>query len=462
MKTGRLFTAAAFLAAFSTSWGMVEAPGARSPIGSPTQVPSANRTAAIPSRPNLYGYVGNLTMTGNIGGGRHFRGFVPYSSSDYIDQRLLDPQSRAVSSFLRRSASGEAFFDPRQTVTSLQRPGGTGLTGATLPPQVRPTASKQWLESFDIADVIRPPEQRPLTTSTQTLESILQQMLPQRTAEPKAPPAASRQRTAQGLELSKTPAETRAAPILIDTTGQKPDSESAPGSESIYAQIRRQLGIPDKTESMEKEDLRSVTKEPDDAGISSQLTPTRSRITRRQLPQEDSPEERALPLNNADFEQFAAVRSENYLILGEEFLKNGQYYKAADAFELSCLWDRKNPLLVLARSHALFAAGEYMSSAYYLSQAIEMEPKVLESRLDWAALLNSRDTFETRLTELATWQQRSNSPELALLLGYVLLQDGKIIRARIAAEFAQDMMSDSPAAQSLLKAVQAAESSATP
>lgn len=464
----KIFIFSAVFSAAISSARAAEAPGARSPIGSPTQVPSAGRTSAIPSQPNLYGYVGNLTMTGNIGGGRHFRGFIPYSSSDYIDQRLLDPQSRAVSSFLRRSAQAEAFFDPRQTVTSLQRSGGSGLGAPTIPPQVRTTASKQWLESFDIADVIRPPQQRPLAPSTQTLESILQQHLTQKTVEKSkknvlldplktVPP---------GMDLSKVPSETKPAPLWIDKTGRMPESEEsartpASPSQSIYAQIRRQLGLSRDNEQPEKESLQT----PEEPAVSEEKTkpqPSSSRSGLRMRPEDfvNPADGRAVRQDYPDFEHLAAARAEDYLFLGEEFLKNGQYYKAADAFELASVWDRKNPLLVLARSHALFAAGEYMSSAFYLSQAVEMEPKVLESRFEWASLLDSRDAFENRLTELSTWQQRSNSPELALLMGYILFQDGKLTRARISAEYAEDMMPDSQAAKILVQAVQAAIQSA--
>jgi len=57
---------------------------------------------------------------------------------------------------------------------------------------------------------------------------------------------------------------------------------------------------------------------------------------------------------------------------------------------------------------------------------------------------------------LSTWQQRSRSPELALLMGYVLFHDGKFTRASISAEFAREMMPDSKAAQVLLEAIQSA------
>lgn len=463
MKTGRLFQVAAFLAALSTGWGM-EAPGARSPIGSPTQVPSANRTGAIASQPNLYGYVGHLTMTGQIGGGRHFRGFIPYSASDSIDRRLLDPQSRAISNFLRRSALAEPFYDPRQTAATLQRSGGSGLTAPVVAPQVRVNSSKQWLDSFDITELFRPPDQRPLSVSSQTLESILQQQLSPRAAVKKVFPTDPLQTVPAGMDLLKTSPETPSTPVLIEKTIPKSPSEEKTAPVSIYAQIRRQMGLVETTESPEKEGL--VIEE--EAPATKERVPEgpaymRSKLVLRPEDFAERGEGRALLKEHADFEHLAAAKSEDYLRLGEEFLKSGQYYKAADAFELAGVWDRGNPLVVLARSHALFAAGEYMSSAFYLSQAIEMEPKLLESRFDWSSLLDSRDAFENRLTELSTWQQRSNSAELALLMGYILYQDGKIIRARISAEYAHDMMPDRPAAQALLKIIQSsAEPSAQP
>lgn len=455
MKPAILFTA--FLIGASASSSAMEAPGARSPIGSPTQVPSANRTSAIPSQPNLYGYVGNLTVSGNIGGGRHFRGFVPYSSVDYIDRRLLDPQSRAVSSFLRRSAPPAAFYDPRQTVSTMQRAGTSGLGAPALPSQVRPSASKQWLESFDIADVLRPPEQRPLAPSAQTLESILEQQLLQKASEKKTTPTESLQLLPPGIDLMKQTTEPLTVPSLIQRTTQKRDGQDRFQRQSIYEQIREQLGLTDEIEQTETDN--PLTAEGQTVAEKPSQKPSeqgRSKVLLRPEDFADPAQGRALLKEYSDLQHLAAAKSGEYLLLGEQFLKSGQFYKAADAFELACVWDSRNPLLVLARSHALFAAGEYMSSAFYLSQALEMEPKVLSSRFDWASLLDSRDTFENRLTELSTWQQRSHSPELALLLGYVLFQDGKITRARLAAEFARTAMPDSKAAQALFDAIQSA------
>jgi hypothetical protein len=57
---------------------------AQSPIGSPTTVPSSTRSGLVPNPSSItYGAEGNAIVAGNVGGGRQFRGVVPYGSSYY-------------------------------------------------------------------------------------------------------------------------------------------------------------------------------------------------------------------------------------------------------------------------------------------------------------------------------------------------------------------------------------------
>lgn len=455
---------------FAAGWATaaMETPGARSPIGSPTQVPSspvgnmqvpsANRTGAIPSRPNVYGYVGNLTMTGNIGGGRHFRGFVPYGSSYYLDSSFRDPGSRAVSSFVRRSAGLEPYYDPARTVSSLQRGSSSGLSSPAVSVQGRPSSvSRQWLNSFDVSELLRPPEQRPLAASAQSIEAILAQQVSRELTKRQTNVQEPIQQVKPGIDPSLL-----AVPLEAPTPSEpvqpieKPESQAQRQPEvSLYHQMQQKLlesplveteesseGTEESTGQTEEAETTAATPDlgkarglarPEDV-----VNPALGRITLKDYP---------------DYQHLAGAKASAYMAAGEAFMKQGEYYRAADAFELASVWDRKNALLVLARSHALFAAGEYMSSAYFLSDALTMEPKLIDLSLDWAALLNTRDDYENRLVELSTWQQRSNSPELAFLMGYVLFRDDKLTRARISAEYALDNMPGNQGVQLLEKAI---------
>lgn len=437
--------------------GAVEAPGARSPIGSPTQVPSAGRTGAIPSQPNLYGYVGNLTMTGNIGGGRHFRGFVPYSSMNYLDPRLIDPGTRAVSSFVRRSYGAQPYYDPGQTVTSMQRTGTSGLSSPTLTPQGRnPAASNQWLASFDLSELLQVPQQRPLSSSPRSMEAVVDQQIARDLSKKTLSAIEPVTPIQPGIDLTLPPVTPQipTPPKPFEQTVTREDKPVRPSEElTIYQRIRQDLLRSSSVDQTPEETEDTGALPPEDMPRPDPKDPYRSSLVTRPEEVIDPADGRRALKNYPDYQHLAQARAADYVAVGERFLKQGHYYKAADAFELASVWDRDNTLLVLARSHALFAAGEYMSSSYYLGQALRAEPRLIESRIDWASLLDSRDSFEERLVELSTWQQRSNSPELAFLMGYVLYTDDKLTRAKISAEYALDFMPDNPEARILVEAI---------
>lgn len=453
------------------AFGAMESPGARSPIGSPTQVPSsdvtsatqvpsANRPGAIPGQPNLYGTVGDLIMTGNIGGGKHFRGFVPYGSSFYSGWSLQDPGSLSVSSFIRRSYGFEPYYDPGRTVSSLRRGTVSGLSSPAVSDQGRsPYVSRQWLNSFDVTELLRPPQQRPLVPSAHSIEAILDQQVSRELIK-RQTPAEESTKALPGFDRSVLlPTQSIPAPLEPAEPLDKQEVQTPEKTESsFYQQMKRSLFDPSSligTEAIPGE-TGDTASQMGEEGEPGGIQPPELGRARGLLRPEDvvNPILGRIALKDyEDYQHLAEAKASAYLTAAERFMKKGEYYKAADAFELAFVWDRKNTLLLLARSHALFAAGEYMSSAYYLSEALNQEPRLVEPAVDWGSLLNTRDDYENRLVELSTWQQRSNSAELAFLMGYVLYRDDKLTRAKISADYALDHMPENPAAEVLVKAI---------
>ena len=94
-----------------------------------------------------------------------------------------------------------------------------------------------------------------------------------------------------------------------------------------------------------------------------------------------------------------------------------------------------------------------MSSAYYLSQAIETDPAIAKKKYNLPSLIGDRDVFENRLIEMTTWQQRSGSGELAFLMAYVLYHDGQTAKAVTAIRQAAEKMPDNPAVSTLQNAI---------
>ncbi|MEN6427061.1 MAG: hypothetical protein ABFE13_17035 [Phycisphaerales bacterium] len=103
-----------------------------------TVPPSSYQSGLINSR-NPIDQSGNLAITGNVGGGKHFRGGVPYRSTTSFGAPL---GSTSLDSFLRYSAvpEGQAgypqnyspFYSPTRTVTTTS-PGYQGIFTAASP-----------------------------------------------------------------------------------------------------------------------------------------------------------------------------------------------------------------------------------------------------------------------------------------------------------------------------------------
>ena len=107
------------------------------------------------------------------------------------------------------------------------------------------------------------------------------------------------------------------------------------------------------------------------------------------------------------------------------------------------------------KAHALFAAGEYMSSALFLSRAIEIFPDYCRFKIDLAEMVGDKDKLESRISDIIQWQQQTNAPELQFLLAYVLYHTDRLTVAKQAIDAAHSKMPESLAVGILKKAIEA-------
>ena len=130
------------------------------------------------------------------------------------------------------------------------------------------------------------------------------------------------------------------------------------------------------------------------------------------------------------------LRNENQVIfqsqmqLGETLMQNGEYYKAANAYDIAAIYEPDNPVVLLAQSHALLAAGELVSSAYYLDQALVREPAFVKTVIDPRDLFKDEDQFQSRMKTLDRWYERTANEKLKFLKAYVMLQTGEKEQAK--------------------------------
>lgn len=99
-------------------------------------------------------------------------------------------------------------------------------------------------------------------------------------------------------------------------------------------------------------------------------------------------------------------------------LKDARYYEAASQFEIAQMMAGQNPLPLLGRSMALLGAGDYMSSASVLFQAMRMLDEQRDRKVDTLAFARDVTNLNDRIIELRSRLQGNDDYRLRFLLGY--------------------------------------------
>jgi len=177
----------------------------------------------------------------------------------------------------------------------------------------------------------------------------------------------------------------------------------------------------------------------------------------RQMSQPDrSSEAKRIMEPHASLDSLSDAKFNEHIAAAEEHLRAGRYYRAADCFALAAVYKPDDPLVLAGRGHALFAAGEYMSSALFLSRALAICPEYAQASIDLAALLGGEDKIAGRLADVEQWYARSGSSQLQLLLSYVYYRTGRLTPAKRAIDLAYQKMPQSPAVHALKAAIDGA------
>jgi len=441
---------------------------ARSHLGSPTKPASSRRSGLIPSRSERGYAERNLAITGNVAGGRHFRGIVPYRSTSEFADTL---GSTSLNSFIRRSAGtpyrsspgrSQPYYLPSRTVTSMRRSGRPGLakpkitfsggTGKFKPPLLTSRDTKAY---FGV--------QRPLSRDTRELEKLIAQQLELNRLRRQSDDFLSTgkdDRRLKDLDIEPQLKLGEAEKSLEKTEDKtaRPQQPSQAESPLTPQQLRERqsdivdLAYPEWTEAEQFAGPESETPDQTQADRSNKYK--LKLPAARELPQPNRTRAREVLKEYKTFENFAEARFNEYTAAAEEFMKQGEFYRAADAYTLAGIYDSDDPKALAGRAHALFAAGEYMSSSYFLERAITLSPEYAKHKTDLVDLLGDKDLLETRIVDIGAWHKTSGSGELAFLMAYVFYNTDKLSLAREAVADAAEKMADNPAVLSLKQAIE--------
>ena len=539
----RLFImlAAAFFATLSEKARPVTPLGAanpaiRRPIGPATVPQSSIRSGLFPSR-NPVDTTGNLMITGNVAGGRHFQGTVPYNS---ISAFQGTTNSTTLDSFLRRSAGTGAFgaqpggytpyYSPSGTVTST-RP---GLRSVIRPPTA--TIEGQAAEGFAVP--ARPREQhlakpevvipsiryRPMRLSPQQLERLIsdgvlthaeakrlvdeqnvgQMERLQRDIQQLQHRAPSLRQSLIVRDKSLQPFSNLegADDILQPPKLHKPEEQASKdrhwvptrdkglplakggltemqkrGQLDVYERMKQQFenlqtrdSILDtrylkQTPSIEGEEPKGAESQEQALSTGEEIEAFEAELERQAIgdKQQDELTEVELAVRaksimgaHKTFASYSNDKFNQHIRAAEQYLKQGKYYRAADTYTLASIYKPDDPLAYAGKSHALFAAGGYMSSSLFLSRALEIFPEYARFKIDLVAMVGDRDKLESRIADIRQWLERTGAAELQFLLAYIYYQMDRGDEAKKAIDAAYEKMPDSLAVIALKKAIDSA------
>ncbi|MGA2678087.1 MAG: hypothetical protein ABSF37_02160 [Sedimentisphaerales bacterium] len=472
---------ALIVAAFCGVGLSLENPSVGNPVGSGTVPPTAYQPGLVRSQ-NPIDTSGNLVVTGNVANGMQFRGVVPYNSptSFYAPASSLQHTSAGLDSFLRDSAGSQNFgsssggltpyYSPTWTVTTTQ-PGGQGVVttggsgansfaGANLPGAQTGYYRPGYNSQID---------KRPLSMSREDLEKLVETDV---TKYPQGGEADSQSQDQfwrdMGVKIQRKEeaADTTDKPGPEQATNSEPSLEKLLGGNTQGLQRSKDKQRVDKKEGLTSR-LGETLKAEQGADIYEQM---KGRLGKTiELPQ-DVPATKQAEANESTvskpgvtpaefakaYKSFAALsedRFNQHIRAAEGFMKQGRFYRAADAYTLASIYKPNDPLGYAGKSVALFASGEYLSSSLFLARAVEIFPEYPKVKVDIVGMVGDKDTVENKILEARDWMDKSDSGELEFLLAYVYYQMDRLEFARQSIEAAVKKMPDSPAVAAMKNAI---------
>ncbi len=119
---------------------------------------------------------------------------------------------------------------------------------------------------------------------------------------------------------------------------------------------------------------------------------------------------------------YAQTKFNTFMNAGEMYLKQGLYDKADDAYSLACVYKSGHPLAVAGKSHALLAKRAYSSSALFLVRALNDLPTYAKTDMGLSDLVGGLDVVKDHIDQLEACAGGKHVPELKLLLAFIYLQ----------------------------------------
>jgi tetratricopeptide (TPR) repeat protein len=157
------------------------------------------------------------------------------------------------------------------------------------------------------------------------------------------------------------------------------------------------------------------------------------------------------------YKEYAKAKFNSYIKIGDGFMKQGKFYKAADAYELASIYDLKNARAYGRRGLALFAAGEYLTCVEYMEMALSRSPQYAKEKIDLKTFIG-QEVVDKRFANILKWYESNQSPSFMLLASYIYYQLGDLEQAARSVDLAAEKMAGFASVDAMRSAIESAQS----
>ena len=447
-------------------------------VGSPTVPPSRYGNSLHRSTTYSQSRLRNeAAITGNIAGGSHFKGSVPYRSS----YEFQGPSATStINSFLRyssqpsynrnRSTDVTPYYLPSRTVSTLRRNGVSGYKPPIMDYAGQADRFKHVYQSnITTADINPTLRYRPLSINLTTLElqvlrearesnfdyrdmrqflnndAIRDILTGVRDVDLKDMPSE------ESETVESNPLFTSVEPLepVVPVEPIVPGERGTVEEEFKFFEDRMKEPdieiVPAEDEAEETEDGAEEEKDAEDESHAKKFSDS-------MLAKIDHETARGILGRHKTFKEYAAAKYSDYMGIGDAHLKAGKFYKAADAYTLANIYNSGMPGADGGKGLALFAAGEYLTSAGYVEKAVEISPEYASKKIDLAGILDE-ETLDKRLANLEGWYETNHSPRFIFLASYIYYHRGDFEKASESLDKAAVKMQGRPSFDAMRKAI---------
>jgi len=445
------------------------------------QVGEPGNYVATPSGIESANY-GNDVVTGNVGGGSHFRGSVPYSSVYNFGGSL---QTTSLDGFIRYSTpSNQQFYSQTGSsgISSSSELGGGYYANRSS--KIR--YSQQGSSTLDSSLLDNPIIPSGLGGTgygtTNTFGGYLsdQSLLNQGQGYRKVTPAEQMIFANQGIDtlqytqnqdiLKPSFENSKDNPVLepfslpttVNNASQRPLTAAESNLASLKMQIISEMNIEEFLElkAQADENLRKQVQENWQNTYKDEESKPAEESTETGLNMggmntggvaggaSATPSE---PFDVRISEAEFAREFDKQIAAGDKYMSQGKYYAAADAYTYACLYKPGEYSAYIRKSIALLGAGEYVNSSKFLKIGIKISKDLPEEKIDVASMFPDNTIYVARLQDVAMKINEFKPGDLYLLYAYMIYQEGKVTAAQSAANQDVIKLEDAEAAE-ILKA----------